>query len=385
MSRASIEQALTGLLPTLNGPLPPELADVALSLLARSRSVAHSLKPDEEIARPYACAQLACERYARISLRDDLQCLTGSYRLKNRLNLPPIASRPPCPPRVYKKLYSYLASALPDSSTPHEPQTPRKNTTSASASARNTPKTPLSVRKTPQTAQKHESDSGEPPAWVMPCIRVLVKQLSCPLAAPHVYTGIESVLPLLARMGESAPETPSKRPRRIASAPQASMAAVTKTKLFALLVVVFFYVLARMTTEDVTPEQYDERRNIAFRTLLELPEAKGVVYDDLLSETDRLMAVAQEEGWLQMEWLLNVTPPNDTDEMEGIETARESTVHSAKYTALGLRIGGSDHVGLGTMLQDCNDYLGELHKQDFKTWRADIEARFQEKEALEKA
>jgi origin recognition complex subunit 6 len=63
MSRASIEQAITGLIPTLNGPLPPELVDIALSLLARSRSVAHSLKPDEEIGRPYACAQLACERY----------------------------------------------------------------------------------------------------------------------------------------------------------------------------------------------------------------------------------------------------------------------------------------------------------------------------------
>jgi hypothetical protein len=62
MSRASVEQALTGLVPALNGPLPPELVDLALSLLARSRSVAQSLKSDEEIARPYACAQLACER-----------------------------------------------------------------------------------------------------------------------------------------------------------------------------------------------------------------------------------------------------------------------------------------------------------------------------------
>ena len=62
MNRASIEQALTGLMPTLNGPLPPELMDLALSLLARSRNAAQSLKPDEEIARPYACAQLACER-----------------------------------------------------------------------------------------------------------------------------------------------------------------------------------------------------------------------------------------------------------------------------------------------------------------------------------
>lgn len=62
MSKATTEQALTGLIPALSGPLPAELVDLALSLLARSRSVAHSLKPDEEIARPYACAQMACER-----------------------------------------------------------------------------------------------------------------------------------------------------------------------------------------------------------------------------------------------------------------------------------------------------------------------------------
>jgi origin recognition complex subunit 6 len=62
MSKANIEQALTGLIPTLNGPLPAELLELALSLLTRSRSVATSMKPDEEIARPYACAQLACER-----------------------------------------------------------------------------------------------------------------------------------------------------------------------------------------------------------------------------------------------------------------------------------------------------------------------------------
>jgi origin recognition complex subunit 6 len=66
MSRSSVEQALSGLIPTLNGTLPPELVDLALSLLARSRSVASSLKSDEEIARPYACAQLACERYQTI-------------------------------------------------------------------------------------------------------------------------------------------------------------------------------------------------------------------------------------------------------------------------------------------------------------------------------
>ena len=58
----SVAQALTGLVPSLNGPLPPELVELAMSLLAQSRGNASSLKADEEIARTYACANIACER-----------------------------------------------------------------------------------------------------------------------------------------------------------------------------------------------------------------------------------------------------------------------------------------------------------------------------------
>ncbi len=215
----------------------------------------------------------------------------------------------------------------------------------------------------------------------MPCIRVLVKEASFPNAAPHVYTGIESILPLMARMSAAAAETPSKRPRRPATASQIPTAAVTDTKLFALIVVVFLYVLARMTTEDITPEMYDERRNVAIRTLLQLPEAKNVSHDELSPEIDALLAVAQEEGWLQMEWLLNVSPVSDMDEMEGVEMSNADASRSAASTVLGLRVGGSDYIGLGTMRQECNDYLGERQRQDFKTWRANINARFPDMEA----
>ncbi|KAJ4350678.1 hypothetical protein N0V95_004526 [Ascochyta clinopodiicola] len=360
MSRASIEQALTGLVPTLNGPLPSELVDIALSLLARSRSVAHSLKPDEEIARPYACAQLACER------------------LKKRLNLPSITSRPPCPPRVYTKLYNYLASALPDSTTPREPQTPRKNPVSAPVSAKSTPRT---ARRTPQTAQKIDVRAGEPPAWVMPCIRTLAKTFSYPLAAPHIYTGVESILPLMARMSAAAVETPSKRPRRATSTTQAPMAAVSDTKIFGLVVVVFLYVLTRMTDQIVTPEQYTERREKAVHTLLELPAAKDVAYAELSPETEDLMTVAQQEGWLRMEWFLNISPPRDVDDMEGVETTDEYTSHSTGAKTLGLRSGGSDYIGLGTMLQDATDYLGERQREDYKIWKARIMARVETIEA----
>lgn len=58
----SVIQALNGLVPTLNGPLEPDLTELASSLLVQSRSKASTLKADEEIARAYACAHLACER-----------------------------------------------------------------------------------------------------------------------------------------------------------------------------------------------------------------------------------------------------------------------------------------------------------------------------------
>jgi len=67
----SVIQALTGLIPTSSSPLPPELVKLAVSLLAQSRSKASSLKAEEEIARSYACAHLACERFARITIKSD--------------------------------------------------------------------------------------------------------------------------------------------------------------------------------------------------------------------------------------------------------------------------------------------------------------------------
>ncbi|KAF2121028.1 origin recognition complex, subunit 6 [Lophiotrema nucula] len=353
MSRATVEQALTGLIPTLNGPLPPELVELAVSLLARSRSVAHSLKPDEEIARPYACAQLACER------------------LKKRLNLPAIASRPPCPPKIYKKLYKYLESALPSTQTSSAPQTPRKNRSEPSTSARTTPKTPLSGRKTPRSVAKDNGSANEVQDWVMPTIRALAKAFDTPSAAPHVYTGVESILPLLARMTAAAQETPSKRPRR-AAAVQANISDVSESKILALVAVIFFYVLSRMADQDITPEQFEEWRNKAVATLL---RSRTVVdEEDILAEVESLMPTAQEEGWLQMEWFLNVYPVDDGEEMEGVEMSGGSI---AQGKTKGLRDLGSEYIGLGTMMQDATDYLSERHRAEYKRWEAQIMSRIE--------
>lgn len=64
MSYKSIEQSLCNLLPTHADGLPDELVKLAANLMAQSRTYGSSLKPEEEIARPYACAEIACKRYS---------------------------------------------------------------------------------------------------------------------------------------------------------------------------------------------------------------------------------------------------------------------------------------------------------------------------------
>jgi origin recognition complex subunit 6 len=62
MSRAATEQNLFSLLPGIN-TLPVELVALTNSLLSQSRTKAPNLRPDEEIARGYVVANIACERF----------------------------------------------------------------------------------------------------------------------------------------------------------------------------------------------------------------------------------------------------------------------------------------------------------------------------------
>lgn len=68
MNNRPVEQALGNLVPTHANDLPQELFSLASSLVAQSRSLSSSLKPEEEIARPYACAEIACRRYVMAML-----------------------------------------------------------------------------------------------------------------------------------------------------------------------------------------------------------------------------------------------------------------------------------------------------------------------------
>jgi origin recognition complex subunit 6 len=215
----------------------------------------------------------------------------------------------------------------------------------------------------------------------MPTIRALTKVFDFPTAAPHTYTGVESIYPLLTRMSAAAAETPSKRPKRAASAAQASSTDVTDTRILSLIVIIFLLVFSRLENLDVTPEQYTKLVEKAVNIILKLPIAKSITHEELSPAIEQMMLAAREEGWLQMQWFDSVRPEQNMDEMEGVEMA-DSVPRAAKGSSNGLRAGGSDYIGLGTMMQDATDYLGERQQEDYKIWKEKILARVQEIEAV---
>ncbi|KAL9117148.1 MAG: hypothetical protein Q9187_006317 [Circinaria calcarea] len=142
MSRA-VADILNCLIPGHNGSLPSPLVELALCLLAQSRSQASALKAEEEIARSYVCAHLACE-----SLR------TGTIR----------RGRPP-----KNKTHDPVPNDLPYDS--------------GSRLGRQ-------ARTTRQTAPR------DVPSWIMPAIRRLCSGMDAPAAPPHVFAGVSSILTL---------------------------------------------------------------------------------------------------------------------------------------------------------------------------------------------
>ncbi|KAH7346547.1 origin recognition complex, subunit 6 [Rhexocercosporidium sp. MPI-PUGE-AT-0058] len=192
MSRP-IEQVLVNLIPRHPGALPFELVELASSLLAQSRNKCSNLKQEEEVARMYACANLACER------------------LKTSLNLPPIEPRPPIPPRVYGKLYAYFDRTLVSSAARQRAKRDSARDRNASATTNSSGRA-LPQRLTPskgksfegfqsqRTAKRglavkgREERDARVPRWLGPVVRLLCREMGTRGAVPHVLAGVESIL-----------------------------------------------------------------------------------------------------------------------------------------------------------------------------------------------
>ncbi|KAI1492834.1 origin recognition complex, subunit 6 [Biscogniauxia mediterranea] len=205
MSR-TLEPILLSLLPTYSTDLPQPLLELAASLLAQSRNNAGTLKAEEEVARSYACAHIACER------------------LKISLDLPPIQPRPPIHPRIYKRLYTHLDNVLPANSVGKSGRvrTPSSKMRDSGifgsvngkrTPSRATPNKDESLARFRSPATKGDGtptkSTGRPPvipakrkaggvisalpAWIRPTIQLLCKELDEERIGRTVLAGIQTI------------------------------------------------------------------------------------------------------------------------------------------------------------------------------------------------
>ncbi|CAL5873153.1 uncharacterized protein PFLUO_LOCUS7422 [Penicillium psychrofluorescens] len=358
MNNRPVEQALGTLLPTHVNDLPQELLSLALSLVAQSRSFSSSLKPEEEIARPYACAEIACRRLSR------------------SLKLPPLLGHAPCPPRIYKKLYSYLDKSLSASSSgiKRSASGSVSGTPPRTASAQTTPtkgstvrKTPLKPAPTPRGLQNTPSKSTplkrsvsvantlaspsksarkstvsrpngihdstiipDAPDWVMTGIRTVCKTLSTPAPRtntwsrppisrtlpPHIFSGVSSILFLTSSMSND--EEGVNEETLDFLEPIVSIQGNEddfRELVYAMVVAVYFLVLTRRRNSppsEESEEQDTETQKMDKKTFNEMRQTAltslGLSTDRRhRDDVDQWIAVIMEQSWANgREWFENI-------------------------------------------------------------------------------
>ena len=387
MNRA-IEQALTSLLPRLNTDLPSQLTELTSSLIAQSRLKASNLSQDEEIARTYCCANIACER------------------LKTTLNLPKIEPRPPVAPRVYKKLYGHLDTALvaqrqqrspkkiqrgdvqelpqPPPKTPTKRKATNPTVASASKKGRQTPSKEASLAqyKKVTTARKSELQHGERgleiPAWIHPMIRGLCAKLEAKGAAPHVLAGVSSVLTL---------PTPKLVDGK----------GTGKERIPALLAAVFILARTRLLGVTTDGKEYVGLRKQILNGIRELRTDKELIkkvsgiqkgkkgwegYGEVVGkDVDAWLMELSAKGWVELDWFGNIESgaglglpewvDYDNYELQNEEDDEEDE-------------GEETMMGLGTMLQDKVDFLSKRKRDEYKVWKESFMRRLEQAEEAEK-
>lgn len=384
---ASIQRTLNLIVPTAT-TLPPTLIDLATNLLAQSRAKAPSLKPDEEIARPFACCHIACER------------------LKHRLALEIGKVGPPCGPRIYKKLYAFL-----DSSLAAEPSTPRAKRVQ-DVDAVETPKsgrgarqgtsavkvTPGSLGKRSRAAAAQDSGASDLPQWTMPLMKHVCESCGTPRAATHVYAGVESVYRALqsaaqkAEAGEAG--TPSKRRRSNGGAVDNATANVlpvpTEEQVPALIIAVYLKTAEAMGNHPTNKPQQRKAQS-AVEAFFITQEKAEVQIQPKDIET---YLQAAKQGWTDMQWYKTLlssnnddnknagpNPDTDYDELSGPTTPRRrpaKTPLRRKEKHSQRKIGEEEQKpagllpGLGTMFQPAVDWLSEERRGDYEAWKEDL-------------
>ncbi|EFX06383.1 hypothetical protein CMQ_6704 [Grosmannia clavigera kw1407] len=387
----STDQSLQSLLPTHNGTFSPQLTDLAGSLLAQSRHRVSTLKADEEVARPYACAHIACDR------------------LKTVLNLPPIEPRPPIQPRLYKRLYAHLNTVLQPTPAQRDNQTPRKDgpqrdvavgTPFRTATPKRRPaRTPRPTAKGSTTIYSPQKRPGGPasvsvlvsvpPPWLRPTVRFVCSTLGHARLAPTVAAGLSAILREAAEQSKKTAssgvddgETEPGSPAWVAGS------------LTALAATLYYYCIKSwQASQDVGPmdkTQYntDERTIMdvfqkAREGGVQLEGGAGDVWEktgwhDLTRHSFReaLLAVSDRK-WLESDWFRDIQQLRDvagSDYSEGGDSNdNNNDDDDDDDAAIPTHTWRSD-----SMFQERYDLLSETRRQDYGDWKKEMLQRLRE-------
>ncbi|KAH6885802.1 origin recognition complex, subunit 6 [Thelonectria olida] len=369
MSRQTqLEKVLLSLMPQLSSDLPKPLVELATSLLAQSMHRASTLKADEEIARSYACANIACDR------------------LKIQLNLPPIDPRPPIPPRLYKRLYAHLDNILPNSAS--APRTPSGRVRTPSSRLRNLDSSPASATRVPSRATPtkemslaqfrtpNKTAAGTPaksasktsaitientlPPWIQPTTRFICQETNYKKLAPTILAGIEAIV------------TP---------AGQKTEDEWVLQNVTALLAAIYFYVTMRVRAlasgEAIDRDGYvplrkeilailaRARQEVTVRGLEESDAWHG--FSNLKTkEFDDAVAKVNERGWLNDDWyqgIADVVKLTQRSQFDDVDMGDEEAMPKVQIKRA------------GTMFQDKYDFLSETKRADYSVWKESMLAK----------
>ena len=365
---SAIQQSLNALLPTYAQKVPAKLAHLSESLLAQSRQRASQLKPDEEIARAYACCEIACKR------------------LRAQCRLPAVkAGGAPCKPAVYKKLVTFLERVLDEdaaASTPKSTPGGRKRT------ADGNPKVAISLPSTitkisnPQpnpflgklkaSANKSDAenlDNNGAPAFTMPSIRKLCKTFSTVLPVTHVYTGTCVVL----KLAEIWP--------REDGSPTIDEPLIEEVT--GLLIALYLMTLTRMMTAKMTTSVYKTTCAKAVEELNYKPGPAGV--EAWIRRINREGYCGKQDWWMSVPESVIEFDPNKKKTATALETnieddEDEDIILSSKRRRKASGKAPKDLEeqddpegvllpGLLTMMQDAVDFLSEERTRKYEAWK----------------
>ena len=293
-------------------------------------------------------------------------------RLKQHLALPKIEPRPPCPPKVYKKLFTFLDGALP---------------TGLRKSVRPSQSTPSSTRPSSQHVRPEKfakfsnSRKGKEspqatvsnmPSWIMPVIRHMCKKLGALAAPHHVFAGVSSIIPT------------ERRPEDL--------------NIVALMITLFLLVLTRLTGVETGQAEYSQRKKLALEAVEEAMNQKGESMKCNEANIDDYMRQVKTYHWTDMDWFGNVAvgsgllrQESDSEDPQADDDAGDDDEDrllpqlSDKFVSSLSEEEDFLQAGLGTMMDERVDYLSDARRRSYDRWKTEMLLKIDELEARDQA